>query len=447
MKNKYSMQKMFSIFCALILLVSCFSVFSACQPKHTCQSVCQDCGKCTNANCVEKACAIKCAGHHICESLCPSCNKCTDTDCVEKVCVDKCAGHHSCTSQCEKCGKCQNLACTERVCAYKCVGHHVCEDPCPICGKCVHYTTDPEYKYNKCKGHETCLSICPRCGKCFEKKCNFPNQHIRCECDYLWEFYDHMCANVCNTCGLCTNKSCTQEPCSVAQCDGHDVPLELTLANEPVIEWVYTELTPEEEEMILQGLNEPQMGEYYGRIGDKYFHCPIIGVLGSVYDYSLEGIYLIGNAAFPIFMYYNGENIEIDKAYEAGLLTKDEIVILSHYLIAYRYRVACIKNGIEITEPIKVNVIAHLHGSAILYFIGEKPDVSSTMTPRIIQTLNLDCTTTSAQYGTVEFPLLIFGDNKDLFTDIAQKLYDLEQTTWVAWVINEYFNLYLESIY
>ena len=31
MKNKYSMQKMFSIFCALILLISCFNVLSACS--------------------------------------------------------------------------------------------------------------------------------------------------------------------------------------------------------------------------------------------------------------------------------------------------------------------------------------------------------------------------------------------------------------------------------
>ena len=257
-----------------------------------------------------------------------------------------------------------------------------------------------------------------------------------------------MCANVCEICGLCTNKSCTQEPCSWAKCDGYDAPLELTLANEPVTEWVYPELTPEEEEMLLQGFSYgAEMGEYYGKIGDKYFHCPRVAALGRVYEYSFEGIYLVGSGGFPLFMYYNGENIEIDKAYKSGLLTRDEIVILSHYLIAYRYRVQCLANGMEVTEPIKVNVIAHLHGSAILYFIGDKPDASSIMTPRIIQTLNLDCTTTSVQCGTVEFPLLIFGHNTDLFTTIAQRRYNLEHTTWVAWIINEYFNLYLENIY
>lgn len=33
MKNKYSMQKMFSIFCTLILLISCFSALSACSQQ------------------------------------------------------------------------------------------------------------------------------------------------------------------------------------------------------------------------------------------------------------------------------------------------------------------------------------------------------------------------------------------------------------------------------
>ena len=32
-------------------------------PEHTCESVCAECGKCTDAECTEAACADKCAGH------------------------------------------------------------------------------------------------------------------------------------------------------------------------------------------------------------------------------------------------------------------------------------------------------------------------------------------------------------------------------------------------
>ena len=415
MKSRYSMRKIVSILCALILLIGCFSVLSACQPTHTCQSVCQDCGKCLNVNCVEKACAIKCPGHHVCESLCPTCNKCTDADCVETVC------------------------------AYKCVGHYVCRKPCPICGKCTHLTNDIE-DVEKCQGHDTCYGPCAKCGACNRVDCKIIHNVDPCSCGYPW-FWKHVCQNVCEICGLCTNKSCTQEPCSWAQCPGHDVPLELTLANEPVTEWVYTEPTPEEEKMLLQGFSYAEMGEYYGKIGDKYFHCPIIAALGKIYDYSFEGIYLIGNGAVPIFMYYNGENIEIDKAYEAGLLTKDEIVILSHYLIAYEYRATCLANGVEVTEPIKVNVIARIPKCGALFFIGEKPTADSTKTPRIIEAFNIDYTKKSVQYGTVEFPLFIFGGDASgmLGEEIQQRKYLLYAGN--VWEFNEYFNLYLESIF
>ena len=138
MKNKYSTQKIVSIFCALILLVSCFGVLSACQPKHTCQNVCQDCGKCLNANCVEKACAIKCAGHHTCQNVCAKCGKCKNSECQESVCQDKCPrGHHECRSMCDTCSKCIDYFCPQPECVTKCDCPHTCESVCPTCNKCT----------------------------------------------------------------------------------------------------------------------------------------------------------------------------------------------------------------------------------------------------------------------------------------------------------------------
>ena len=63
------------------------------QNPHECESVCEECGKCTDAECTEDVCADKCAGHHKCESVCEVCGKCTDAECTEDVCADKCAGH------------------------------------------------------------------------------------------------------------------------------------------------------------------------------------------------------------------------------------------------------------------------------------------------------------------------------------------------------------------
>ena len=99
--------KFLSVILAFSMLLG---LFSACNPEnsssesstpaHTCESVCEECGKCLDADCTEEACEDKCAGHtvepaptHTCESKCPTCNKCTDTTCTEEVCADKCAGH------------------------------------------------------------------------------------------------------------------------------------------------------------------------------------------------------------------------------------------------------------------------------------------------------------------------------------------------------------------
>ena len=90
---------------------------------HTCESKCDKCGKCLDAECTESVCAEKCEGHaHECESVCATCGKCQDAECTETVCAEKCACHE-CESVCEHCGGCTDAECTQAACATKCPGH------------------------------------------------------------------------------------------------------------------------------------------------------------------------------------------------------------------------------------------------------------------------------------------------------------------------------------
>lgn len=82
----------------MLVVVMCLAlVLTACQPEaHVCQSKCPTCGKCTNQDCKDPACADKCQGHttqHVCESKCPVCGKCTNMECTDPVCAEKCEGH------------------------------------------------------------------------------------------------------------------------------------------------------------------------------------------------------------------------------------------------------------------------------------------------------------------------------------------------------------------
>ena len=53
-----------SRFLAIIAVVLMFMLcFTACGQKHACESICDTCGKCTDAACTEDVCADKCAGH------------------------------------------------------------------------------------------------------------------------------------------------------------------------------------------------------------------------------------------------------------------------------------------------------------------------------------------------------------------------------------------------
>ena len=94
-------------------------------PAHKCEHVCEECGKCLDAECAEDACAEKCEGHHECEDACEICGKCT-SECAEPECADKCEGHvppHECEDACEECGKCTS-ECAEPECADKCPKHY-----------------------------------------------------------------------------------------------------------------------------------------------------------------------------------------------------------------------------------------------------------------------------------------------------------------------------------
>ena len=152
--------------------------FAACNPAtssqeptstHTCESVCEECGKCTDADCEEEACVEKCectpvdpdTAAHTCESVCPTCGNCTDAACKEDACVEKCectpvgpdTPAHTCESVCPTCGKCTDAGCQEETCADKCQGHHVCESVCPDCGLCLNAECGEEVCENKCPGH------------------------------------------------------------------------------------------------------------------------------------------------------------------------------------------------------------------------------------------------------------------------------------------------------
>ena len=163
--------------CCVMALTSCDALVQllpgfggTTDSEHECESVCSDCGRCTDKDCTEGACADKCEGHetiippHGCNNVCPECAKCTNEYCKEDVCKDKCAGHvppHACEHVCPECGKCTNEYCEEDVCKDKCAGHvppHACEHVCPECGKCTDDSCTEDACRGKCAGHEVAFN-------------------------------------------------------------------------------------------------------------------------------------------------------------------------------------------------------------------------------------------------------------------------------------------------
>ena len=57
---------------------------------HVCQSVCEVCGGCKNADCKEAACKQKCTCKKGCEHACPVCGKCVDPTSTAEQCKEKC---------------------------------------------------------------------------------------------------------------------------------------------------------------------------------------------------------------------------------------------------------------------------------------------------------------------------------------------------------------------
>ena len=242
----------FKFFSVILAFMVFLGSFTGCNPTtssqdpapvHTCESVCETCGKCMDTECTETACADKCTGHeitpeHTCESVCETCGKCKDADCSETVCADKCAGHtvaptHTCESVCETCGKCKDADCSETVCADKCTGHtttpgHTCESVCETCGKCKDTVCTETVCADKCTGHtqaptHTCESVCETCGGCKDAACT--EEICENKCPGHTVAPEHTCESVCEKCGMCKDAACTEAACKY-KCPGHVVGTE-----------------------------------------------------------------------------------------------------------------------------------------------------------------------------------------------------------------------------
>ena len=134
------MKNINKLICIILCVATLLSVLTSCDiilPQigglgsllgHKCESICSECGKCTDDSCTEEVCSDKCAGHqltppaHTCESKCHKCGKCTDTTCKDSACNDKCLGHHTCANECPECGKCTDASCKENACSRSSVG-------------------------------------------------------------------------------------------------------------------------------------------------------------------------------------------------------------------------------------------------------------------------------------------------------------------------------------
>ena len=414
-----------SIICALIILIGCCSVLLACQPRHTCQNVCQDCGKCLNVDCTEEACVDKCLGHtppHSCTSICDTCKLCTNADCTEEACANKCLGHHVCDSVCAKCGKCTNTECTLEPCIFM-----------------------------RCKGHDFCQNPCPKCGGCTGQKCNCPKENISCNCGYPW-YYTHLCTNVCQICGMCTNTQCTQEPCILAKCPGHNSTPQISLLDEPVTEYNYIPLTSQEEAMLKQafvdyrvsfgsekGDIEPVTIEaYYGKIDDIYIlEMRSKWETGYIeYDlyYNIDGLVMSGSHRYQIFVYKQGEFMQIDDAYENKLLSYDQLVIVTHYMCAYDIMQKMIKDGQQVNYPIKINPVARV-GGRFFYYVGEDISTYNTLTRSTVNMLNVAFDNVPMEY---------WFEESNIYYAYGKKS-DFIQYTWEFLEIQNHINYYLQQ--
>ena len=217
--------------------------------KHVCESVCEVCGGCTDAECTKKACKEKCECEeeieHTCESVCPDCGGCTDAECEEAACENKCdceeepAPEHTCESVCPECGGCTDADCEEAACENKCdceeepAPEHTCESVCPECGGCTDAACEEAACENKCDcegepaPEHTCESVCPECGGCKDAECEEAACVEKCECE---EVTEHTCESECPICNKCMDTACEEAACE-EKCPGHTVEDEAACQN------------------------------------------------------------------------------------------------------------------------------------------------------------------------------------------------------------------------
>ena len=238
----------FKFLTVILSLMVFLGSFAACsfpaQGTHTCESVCEVCGGCTDEECTKKACKEKCtceeAIEHTCESVCPECGGCTDEECEEEACENKCdceeepapgpgtEPEHTCESVCPDCGGCTDAECEEEACANKCDCEeepapgpgteleHTCESVCPECGGCTDAACTEEACANKCQGHtqepaHTCESVCGECGGCTDADCT----EEACENKCPGHVVGNTCESACRICGNCRDVACTEEGCEI----------------------------------------------------------------------------------------------------------------------------------------------------------------------------------------------------------------------------------------
>ena len=360
-----------------IVLLLILSTIIACQPKHECQSVCQDCGLCTNQACQEDVCVDKCQGHvppHSCQSVCSHCGKCRNTDCLEEICADKCSCHY-CENVCDLCGKCTNQQCAELACEYKCS----CEI-CVKCGKC-YSVWDKEICTNRC----TCV-----------------------------QGVSHLCESICDVCGLCLS-DCIDSHC-FPKCDGNHPSNEWETYVDKLIGVSYTytvpTLTAQQEKDFCNlyqayvdsdrennydgGSGDIILYEYYGKFGDLHYLC--IGYedplpIDPEHILTVEGIEIYASRRQYVFVSDGTSLVRIDHAYEQQLVTLDTIKELPYIIIAnkwYNYMCENSTNPDEIPTTFQINMVGQGTGYGKLFYIGEKITQPNTLTPLTFRLLDIN---------------------------------------------------------
>ncbi len=139
---------------------------------------------------------------HKCESICPECGKCVDAECVEDACKDKCEGHeppacehvydNACDADCNVCG------------AKREVGEHAYDNACDAdCNVCGAEREVGEHAYDN-----ACDADCNVCGAerevgehTYDNACDADCNVCGAEREVGEHTYDNACDADCNVCG------------------------------------------------------------------------------------------------------------------------------------------------------------------------------------------------------------------------------------------------------